>query len=295
MARKKNCRQFKDEFIKLYKEGMSLRQIALKYEISKNVISNLVKEDMQLRQKSGVEGMEKEFYELYQQGRTINSIANEYNVSYSSVSRLLRKHFNIEKSNRKYEHLVENFKREYKEGKSLTKIAEKYNVSRQTILDYISEEKVKSRNYSETSRIYSLDEDYFNKINEIKAYQLGIFYAIGSMYNESTIDLKIINKKSDLIFEAIKGISDKTSKNLNKNKYDNSVCLRLNSKILKGRLDEIGLSKGELNINKEFRKYFFDGYFKGNMKISTEAITINKSKNKYGALIKDYLINNLNL
>lgn len=46
MYTKKNLRQYQDEFIELYKQGVSIRKIATKYGVNKNSVSRLIKVNM---------------------------------------------------------------------------------------------------------------------------------------------------------------------------------------------------------------------------------------------------------
>lgn len=295
MAKKKNSRQHKDEFIRLYKEGMSIRQIATQYNIDKKSISRLIKEEIELRPKSNANGLEEKFYELYQQGYNFRQIAQTYNTTDSTVSRLLRKHYNIEKATKKYEHLVEDFKREYKNGKSLEEISKIYNVNRTTILNYISEEKVESRTYSEARREYATDEHYFDELNENKAYKLGMIFSMAGLYYNNIIGLKIGTDKKDLIFKAVEDISNKNEASLEKNTEGSCVTLKLHSSILYDKLIEFGFDEGKINIEKEFRKYFFDGFFRGRLKVRFRAIYIGTQQQKYENMVKDYLLNDLNI
>lgn len=289
---KKNTRKYKDEFIKLYKDGLSIREISRKYEISKSIISSLIKEEMELRPKSSVLSIREELYQSYLTGLNFNQIAKQFNVNTSSVANVLRKYYDIEKSNRKFEYLLEDFKKEYENGKSLSQISKKYGVSRQTILDYISEEKVKTRNYAEASRNYTIDENYFDELDNHKAYILGLFFAIGDTYstlsNKYIIDLKLHHSKKDLILKAIKDITNKTTMT----NIDSTLILRLNSKKISDRLNYYGINDDKLNIPNELKKYFFDGYFEEKLKISKRYISVHI---KFNNVVKDYLFNDLKI
>lgn len=295
MARKKDCRKHKEEFIKLYKEGKSLRDIGKMYNVSKNIVGDLVKEEIEIRPKNILQGKEEEMYQMYLGGSNFSEIARAFNANAPLVARVLRRNYDIDKGERKYSHLSETFKKEYEEGKSLSEISKTYGVSRQAILDYISSDKVKSRSYSETSRLFYTNENYFDVIDTKKAYQLGMIYALGGLYKTSTnyfIDLKIHNDKNYLLLEAIENITDKDDKNFEFNHDDNIASIRVSSKKLYDKLLDIGIKADKVNIDEKYLKHFFDGFFKVRLTVGTRTISVSKVSN-YKNMVKDYLVNNL--
>ncbi len=69
---------------------------------------------------------------------------------------------------------------------SQSKIAEILGVKQQAVAFYCKKYSIKSRNHSEANRKFSLNEDYFNKIDmEEKAYWLGFLYADGCIYKRT--------------------------------------------------------------------------------------------------------------
>lgn len=277
----------KDEFVKLYNEGYSLREIAKMYNIPCNsVISNLIKSEVNIRPKSNLNNEEtlKKAISLYEEGMSINKISKSLNVGYATLKNRLAKYFDIEVTY-KYEHLIQDIKLDYKNGLSARDISEKYNISVQTVCNYLHLEKNKVRSYEEALRVYSLDEDYFNinlltkeRVSDLAKIERNIrFYTnnrvkiVGPLDRFDDFYSKVIYKfsSSDKEFEIKDGkyflyeiVSKSFSKNIketleniqNTDFFDYFIeeCLKYNTSVT-GKY--IGISTR--NVNRDlFRKYF---------------------------------------
>lgn len=281
MAEKKNLIIYKDEFIKLYKEGNSLRKIGEMYGVSKNSVGAIIKKHMELRPKSSVAGKEEEAYNLYKKGYTASQIAKKLNVNYSGlVSFFAKEHgINVE-VNKKYIELLPKFKEDYSNGMSLTEISQKYGINRATIYNYLIQENIDMRTYSETSRKYELDENYFDDLNDKKAYQLGIIFEIGTAIkgNSSHIIRLSFKRNIDIIFEAVDEITEKDEKNLNTDPKTGVKILDLNSEHLYNKIIEYGINSNKVNIQNCYMDNFIRGYLKPALRICSKKIYISLGK-----------------
>lgn len=124
-----------------------------------------------------------DFISLYNDGKTTYDIAQIYDIGATTVGRYLKNNginLNIPKT--------ELFKDKvillYKNGYSQDKIGEKLKISRKTIRDILRNNNIHIRDNSEY-RIYELNEDYFENVNnQNKAYVLGFLYADGNVSKE---------------------------------------------------------------------------------------------------------------
>lgn len=302
--KKKNLRIYKDEFIKLYKEGHSLRAIASKYNVSKSSIKRYIEEDMEIKPRGLSDKDKEKCKELFLNGYTVSSISKNISINYSTVKRYLTKEFgNVTNGERKYEHLIPDIKYLYVNGYSATEISNKLDISRQTVMNYIGEEGIEARTYSETSRVYDLDENIFDEINKENAYILGIIFAKGGIYkapNTSFIDIRIFKDNVYLLDKIAKFIY--TSGYPKPNLIDNTLSLRISSIKIVERLSELGLhnnitKKSIDHLHKEiipFKHEFFEGYFTANTSVDRRRISISNSNSTF-SLVNDYLTNDLQI
>lgn len=131
---------------------------------------------------------------LYNNGMFQREIADIYNTSSSSIGRLLRKYgFSRGKiTENDYDDIVNM----YSKGVTVDDIVKKYRVSEQTIYGVLKLRDVRLLDYGEHSKIYTLNEHYFDVIDtDNKAYVLGLLYADGCNTETSiTLSLKSCDK-----------------------------------------------------------------------------------------------------
>src|ERR1700686_1372684 len=74
----------------------------------------------------------------------------------------------------------------YNEGASLRYLAKKFNIDNNSIKNRLIKHGIQLRTLSEANRIYSFDENIFEKIDSHeKAYWLGFLASDGSIYNNA--------------------------------------------------------------------------------------------------------------
>ena len=291
---KKGYRQYQDEFIRKYKAGMSVRGIAEEYEISKNIVSKYIREKMPLKPKNKASEHKEEVYSLYLKGWTISSLSDKFEVSCSTISNILRKEYGVKIiKNKKYEHLVKDFIKDYNEGLSAENIAKKYEVSRGTVLNYINEEGIESRSYSEAGRTYDVDEHYFDILTPEKAYTLGEYCASATIIQTThapSLQFCLPCREKDTILRLANHISNKSEDHF---ELDNKVevyKLRINSKILCDKLEEYGFN-GNINNKLLYEIGIIHDFYKGLFKniVAFRDRTISFGKTRFNSSIKEYL------
>lgn len=266
--------QKKGEWADMYNSGMSFRAIASEAGVSKATVQNVIKDIIVKRSKSPYDKFGKKWVDLYvNQAYLLSHIAIKYNTSIAVVSRVLENEgVSIEKNvlaTRKYTHLVSSWIKQYNDGLSLREISELSSVNAQTILNYFREEGVEVRNYSESSRKYELDEEYFNEIDTpAKAYWLGVFFARGSTLehlNSWSISLALPEDKLNMLIEFQKVI--KTERPFTRRKEEITVDLRLQSRPLFEQMRKLGLNKDKRKaldfpekLPGQFTSVFIKGY-----------------------------------
>lgn len=299
----KSYRHFKEEFISLYKEGLSLRAIAEKYDIDKTSVARLVREEVPLRDKSPAHQFKDKIYELHLKGLGAYDIAhklprvNGKSIRGEAVKKILLKEYGVnEFVSPKYEELIPVFIKLYEEGKSLNDISKEYNLSKQTVLNYINIGGLKARDYHESSLKTYLNENYFDSLNQENAYKLGIIFSMGCVHRENTnvfLDLSIADSKNEFIFKAIENISDKNKDNLELNKNHKISTIRISSKYLCEKLINYGMGS-EIKIPKEYRQSFYKGFFEVLLNVTNRNISF-PTKGRYDKSVKEYLINDIGI
>lgn len=298
MAKKRNLRIYQNEFISLYQEGKSIRQIATSYKVNKNSVSSLIQEKIELRPKSSItEELGESIYTDYSAGLSVRGISKKYNIAATSIQRHLTKHYGIKfYGNKGYEHLISDFITCYEEGMSLNDIAEKFNVSKQTILNYLNENDKNARSYKESGLKFEVDSQYFNELNSTKAYELGMLFYMTTITKSSGrqefLNIKTNVSNKDTLLEAVRNFTSKNESNIEYTSKDGKIttaAIRIFEENLIKTLKEYGLVKGLLlNINKEYIGEFFKGYLRLALSITQKTISISV-KNIHQNEIMDYL------
>lgn len=304
MAKKKNLRVYQEEFISLYKQGVSIRKIAEKFEVNKNSVSALIKEKMELRPKSSItKELGERIYNDYLTGIGLRPLGAKYSVPPSSIQRYLIREYGVKfYGDKKYEHLLEDFIRCYEEGMSLHDIANNYGVSKQTVLRYLNENDKKARSYKESGLKYEVDSNYFDELNSEKAYDLGrLFYMTTIAINNHKqyfLNIKINLNNEDLLFDLVSKFTNKSRNSIeysSKNGKITTASIRIYEENIINKFKYYGLdSKDILNIDDNYLYDFFKGYFSLAVSINIRTFNIS-AKNIDKKIIKAYLNDFMNI
>lgn len=298
MAKRRNLRIYQDEFISLYKEGVSIRQIAEKYEVNKNSVSALIKEKIELRPKSSIsKEIGKNIYKDYLSGMSTRQLEAKYSVHSASIQRFLTKQYKIKfYGNKKYEHLTDDFIRCYEEGMSLADIGDKYGVSKQTVLTYLNQNDKDARTYKESSLKYEVDSNYFNKLNEEKAFDLGLLFFMTTIsitnHRQEFLNIKTNIVNEGLLVELVSKFSDKNSNSVeysSRNGKVTTASIRIYEQNIVNNFKSYGLGmENQLNIDTNYLYDFFRGYFSLALTVNTKTLNLS-IKNLTKDIVKSYL------
>lgn len=181
----------------------------------------------------------------------------------------------------------------YSKKESLKSIGLDYNISKNTVKLILEKNNIEIRSAGDTKRKYTLNEYYFDKINNAeKAYFLGFLYSDGTINNINgaiSISLQmqdkyILERFSDLIG------SNKKVKHVYNKTYDKYYAkFSIYSVYMCNSLINLGVFKNKTNIlqfpteeqvPKEFLSHFVRGVFDGD-----GCITINKKNQKTFSII----------
>ena len=219
MAAKKNIAQYLDDILKRFDEGETIRSIAKHYECCSKSISSIVKKHREIKPPRGQQKeIVAQVYHLYQNGYTVKEIQLKLGISNATVRTILKRDYGVVfeggSKKKEFEHLRDDFIKEYESGSSLTDIAKKYGVSRSTVLNYLNDQQLRGRSYSESKRVYEINEDYFNHLDTKKSRQLGMIYGMGSLIKRShgnILRVMKVKKYKSFIFEAVDGLTESPS------------------------------------------------------------------------------------
>lgn len=269
--------KFYPEWIELYQQGLSIREIADRYKVNKGCVSYCIRNTIGIRPKNNHHLYEEEAIRLFQLGFNGQEIANQLNISFNVVKNILSKN-GIHLGNKlKYEHLISHFIEDYEKGLSLREIGDKYNVSSQTVLNYLNYNQSKVRSYSESSLIYEIENTYFKDLNPEKIYFMGIIFGCGKIYEINTsqfINFSIDENKKELLEKILDEFSNKTNKSIFKKDKGKGYYARINSIAFVEELRELGINQHLPSLKDEDKIFFFKGFFDSSHSIFKQHIAI---------------------
>jgi predicted DNA-binding protein YlxM (UPF0122 family) len=194
---------FQQEWKEKYDSGMSFTKIGKEYGVAYTTVQTVLRGVVKPRPKKQYAHKVPEWINLYKQGWSCNEIADKESIFVGTVSKYL-KEAGIElrgshEREKQFDHLKDKWIKLYNSGYSLKEIADKDNVFPQTVHTYIKDE-VTMREYSETSKVYDIKDDYFDEINtKEKAYFLGLFFSTGSLIAQKrNYAVQLVTKEYDL-------------------------------------------------------------------------------------------------
>lgn len=270
MNTKNSTEIYKEEWIKLYNEGMSYREIGNMYGYAMSSVKNRISDFVVKRDKFANDKYADIWGELNGKGYTTSQIAEVYGVSKHVVYRVLKKfgYVSSSLSKGKYKHLQGDMVRLYKEGKSLKEIADLFNLSKQTVLEYIKADNQNIiRSYSESIRRYSIDDEYFDNIDSKKAFVLGLMIKTSFLVNKTgrySLKMGFPKKKEDIVKYIFAQMNyENTNYNYNEKEdfYRPEIgCLKLTQQMKTIGFREANHEYTVLNIDKKYKNDFINGY-----------------------------------
>lgn len=268
--RKENTVKYKEEWIKLYNEGLSFREIGRRYGYAMSTVKQRISDSVIKRDKNENDKYHEIWGKLYENGFTLTQIGDVYGVSKCVIRRVLVKYGYINNilNRGKYNDLKEDMVKMYRGGYSLREIAEKFNLSKQTVLNYIKfvDEGV-IRDYSSSLRVYNYNEDYFEELTEESAFTLGLLIKTSFIINEKSrrlLRMGFSGGKKDVIDCIARNINFKEIK-YNYNEKEKFFRPEIFGSKIIDNLSVIGVrTKGQdynkVNIPEKYISNFLDGY-----------------------------------
>lgn len=193
--------------------------------------------------------MEKQIIELYISGLSSYKISLQMKVSESTVLRYLNKANIFIRGNKIDKDTITKIISLYNQGYSQEKIEYILGVSRPIVRKYLKENNQVIRTQTQTSRRYSLNEEYFNELNHQNKYWiLGFFYADGNVSkSDANIQIGLQERDIDALHKMQKEFNsdrplyfiDRHSKNI---KLQNIALLSIDSIQMKNDLVKWGVA-----------------------------------------------------
>lgn len=285
--------------VNLYKEGLSGVEIGKMYEVDRRtVIYWINKYDKDVIRKK--RKFEEEKYELiykeFLKGVPFERLSKKYNIPIACIYRHARKHKGFLRNGTlsKYKDVVDDIVKDYDDNMTIKDIAKKYNICEETISIMLVQ--VGSKEYSPVREAKNrLVKNYFDNLDEHKAYILGILYSTFKFQNDYGKEDKMLvltasSKYSYLLEEVAKSIYLTTYPKLIAN--GKSYYLRIRSTKflddLRNKFDILGTPK----IPRELMKYFVKGFFQYSYEIKEGVVKIKYKNDGVKEFILEYLAEN---
>lgn len=217
-----------------------------------------------------------EFVNFYASGATQKECMEKFKISQKTLLKYLKQQnvklrtfsetFGIDKNKEKC------IKNDYLAGLDSSQISLKYNINTRTVLNILKRNGVTMRKKPGAKRTYSLNDDYFEKIDsKDKAYFLGLILADGWIQNNTcSVALKEQDKQILEVFkEYIQSNKPLYFKKKQKETWQNQYSISLISKKLIKDLETYGIKNAKTdicifpNIPEQFYSHFIRGVFDG--------------------------------
>ena len=223
------------------------------------------------------EDEENKIIEMYKNNICIDDIIKYFNTNEKYVRLILKANSLDRKYNTFSEELYQRLELLYSIGLTCEEISQTLFVSKNSVTKMLKKRNVRIRNCSETNRIYTLNEHYFDSIDTPnKAYLVGLLYADGCNHLEHhSITLSLQEEDRDVV-EFMKkelnyGGPIRVNKLHNKNeRYKNQCVLCINSIYMSERLKQLGVVNAKSLVltfpdwlDESLYPYFIAGYFDG--------------------------------
>lgn len=284
-----------NKMIDLYNNGMNCKEIGRIFHGDGSHICKILRlNGITIRAKGTWITPEKELEIInrYNNNDRINDILADYKIGGNKLASILRSNgINYTRDELKKKRLSDNrndIVYMYNNGYSSVDIAHKYRVSHHVILDFLRNCNVEICNPSSASRVYPINEHYFDVIDtEEKAYFFGLLFADGNITGENVISISLQEEDGYLLYMLNENIQpakpllyheySKPENNL-KNQYSvsyhsfnmynvlNSYGLVPRKSLVKKFPDIIS------NATETIIKHFIRGYFDGNGSIVIKKI-----------------------
>ena len=275
---------FYEEWLKLYSEGMSIREIARRYNVAKGTVSHIIRKHAEIRPKDKYKDKAEEVYKCYLKGATVQDIAYQLDISESVVRRLLiGKGVTVDSKKLKYAYLADSFIKDYANGMSLREISKKYKVSPQCVSNYLKRDSQVLRDYSESGLSYDVYNDYFDSLDRKKAFYLGVLFASCSLSEVNTskiIDMCMSRERKELLASLLKRICTRSEMAIKHTDNGSGYVVRINSVSFYDKLEQIGMGKHLPYIDEVYKPYFYKGFFYTNTLFFKNHIAI-RAKEEY--------------
>jgi hypothetical protein len=183
-----------EEVCLAYKTGESIRSLALKHKVDRSVINGILDRFGIQKRSIKESNVKKSFPEedicaYFKESSSMNATARKFGTTTLTISRILERRgirIRLIGASRPSD-LTEHKQRIldlYNDGWSISKIRNEIGVNTNTTnyTRLLKNSGVKIRSRGEQNAIYSVDDDYFAKIdNPMKAYLLGLIYTDGAV------------------------------------------------------------------------------------------------------------------
>ena len=262
----------KNKIAQLYKGGMSLRKIGLKYNIAKSTVKNNIKHLVEFRPKSKIKlkEVQEEVIKMYSEGVSLYNIGRKLNLSDCTVKKFLKEKglYEIDIESLKYKDMIVDILEKVYEGLPLSKIENELGVSKSTVSIYVNYLDKIPEGYYDKNRKYLLKKEFFIEDFYKNPFEIGFLVSRAVPVNRACIlgvDFYCKNKNKE-IFEEIKDkFTDKEIKNAVNYKGD-YFMLDIISKEIYNLFKNIEEDKKYIQkfIDLGLGKEFFRGYIFAN-------------------------------
>lgn len=271
----------KDQVVAIYNHVKSISAINQAYGFSKRsrVVKRVLQErgiDILLGKRKIPVSQEKEIVDKYLAGVSSYQLSDEYGIAVSAICNLLERN-NTERRDNKILTLEQEKEvvKDYLSGESMWTVGDKFGIDGSTVPLILKRHGYTTRPAGHNSRIYSLNENFFDDLsNEYAAYVLGFIYADGSI-NKETLTIALSIKDLDHL-EKIRALLEYENTiehykvTTPQKKKKPAVRLCVHSKKITERLTNLGIVKGRNHFNNtlyflppEIYRHFIRGFVDG--------------------------------
>lgn len=285
-----------NEMIKLYHEGHGLREISSLIEVSYSSVYRILSKEIGFEQFNPElsDDETNKIIELCEKGYSSTKIKDILGISYKRIARCIALNTNwysykVGRDLDRIDKRRDEFLNDYLTSTSLKSITTKYNIEHNTYMIAVRRYVNKNDMIEERLRKYLPKKDYFNELNDSKAYIIGIIFSVAVAFDGRFNQVIKLSAPRECK-ESFEIVHDELYDGKKPNIYlpeKGQMQSRIPGRYISKELVDLGLF-GDISIPDRFKHSFVDGFIFKALEVKKDYIGFKFKKSSYEKFFNKY-------